>query len=62
VTRLIALGNLIESRMQIGVVSAFAGQGVTSTPWRSAAVAAQRSEDAIALDAVDRLGSLCVRR
>jgi hypothetical protein len=61
VTRLIALGNLIESRMQIGV-NAFAGQGVTSTPWRSAAVAAQRSEDAIALDAVDRLGSLCVRR
>jgi hypothetical protein len=48
--------------MQIGVVDALAGQGVTSTSWRSTAVAGQLSEDAIALDAVERLGSLGVQQ
>jgi hypothetical protein len=56
------VGNLIESRRKIGVVNQLPGQGVTSTPSCYTAVSEQRSEDTIALDAVEPIGSTGVQR
>jgi hypothetical protein len=48
--------------MRIGVVNDLPGQRVTSTPWRSTAVAGSSLKMRPALDALEWLGRLGVRR